>query len=252
MSLSMNTSRLLLPQCAWSRSCWAILAVVAGVSLLLAFAAGAAIAATSDSTLRMLGYSAMEREALQTGNRSLAGMSLEMRLRLAGFDRAAAAQQVLRYEHARNTPVAPRLEWLGRLPAAARFYWPLLESYSRQQGLDPALVLAVVKVESDFNPRARSPAGATGLMQLMPLTARELGVADPWHAAQNLAGGTRHLARCLKRFGNKVQALAAYNAGEGRVPVGGGIPPIAETRAYVERVLRFERIFGKALAGSGA
>jgi len=110
---------------------------------------------------------------------------------------------------------------------------------ARRHGLDPALVLAVVGVESDFQVDAVSPKGARGLMQLMPEVAAALGVRDPFEPLQNLDGGTRHLGQLLTRFGGDVKlALAAYNAGSGAVERYGGIPPYRETRAYVEKVLR--------------
>ncbi len=115
----------------------------------------------------------------------------------------------------------------------------LIVDTARRHGLDPELVAAVVAVESGYRPDAVSPKGAQGLMQLMPGTAGELGVADAFDPAQNLDGGTRHLKALLARSGGNLrQALAAYNAGEGAVARHGGIPPYKETREYVERVLR--------------
>ena len=109
---------------------------------------------------------------------------------------------------------------------------------ARRGGLDPALVAAVVRVESAFLPEAVSPKGALGLMQLMPATAAELGVTDPFAPDQNLAAGVRHLSGLLSRYDGDVRrALAAYNAGAASVDRHGGIPPYPETRAYVERVL---------------
>jgi soluble lytic murein transglycosylase-like protein len=109
---------------------------------------------------------------------------------------------------------------------------------ARRYGIDPALVLAVVDVESAFRPRAVSPKGAQGLMQLMPGTARELGVQDPFDPGQNLDGGARHLRALLNKYqGDLEKALAAYNAGAGAVERHGGVPPYAETREYVRKVL---------------
>lgn len=105
--------------------------------------------------------------------------------------------------------------------------------------LDPALLNAVIAVESNHNPGARSPKGAMGLMQLMPDTSRRFGVADPWHPEQNIRGGARYLADLLVMFDNDLSlALAAYNAGEQAVMrYGRRIPPYPETRTYVTRVL---------------
>ncbi|MGE0456139.1 MAG: lytic transglycosylase domain-containing protein [Vicinamibacteria bacterium] len=130
-----------------------------------------------------------------------------------------------------------------RAPAAVAAGVPdlagLIVDTARRHGLDPELVAAVVAVESGYRSDAVSPKGAQGLMQLMPGTAGELGVADAFDAAQNLDGGARHLKALLARSGGNLrQALAAYNAGEAAVARHGGIPPYKETREYVERVLR--------------
>jgi soluble lytic murein transglycosylase-like protein len=109
---------------------------------------------------------------------------------------------------------------------------------ARRHGIDPELVLAVVSVESAFRPDAISPKGAQGLMQLMPGTARELGVKDPLDPAANLDGGTRYLNALLQQYkGDLKRALAAYNAGAGAVKRHGGVPPYRETREYVQKVL---------------
>ncbi|HEY9900109.1 MAG TPA: lytic transglycosylase domain-containing protein [Pantanalinema sp.] len=108
------------------------------------------------------------------------------------------------------------------------------------RSVDPALVRAVIQAESGGDPHAVSPAGARGLMQLMPATARSLGV-DPDDPQQNVAGGTRYLRQMLDRFDSVPEALAAYNAGPGAVEKHGGIPPYAETRHYVERVMDLYR-----------
>jgi soluble lytic murein transglycosylase-like protein len=109
---------------------------------------------------------------------------------------------------------------------------------AQRHGLDPELVLAVVSVESAFRPDAVSPKGAQGLMQLMPGTARELGVKDPLDPAANLDGGTRYLNALIRQYkGDLKRALAAYNAGAGAVKRHGGVPPYRETREYVQKVL---------------
>jgi soluble lytic murein transglycosylase-like protein len=115
----------------------------------------------------------------------------------------------------------------------------LAEAAAKRHGLDPALVLAVVSVESAFRPDAVSPKGAQGLMQLMPGTAASLGVQDPFDPEQNLEGGARHLSGLVAQYrGDLTRALSAYNAGAGAVSRYGGVPPYRETRDYVTRVLR--------------
>lgn len=124
----------------------------------------------------------------------------------------------------------------------------LADGVARRHGLDPALLRAVIAAESGWNPAARSPAGALGLMQLMPATARALGVTDPFDPVQNVEAGARYLRQQLDRFGDWRLALAAYNAGPGAVEEHGGLPPFPETRAYVEKVLR---LWGEHAARGG-
>lgn len=118
----------------------------------------------------------------------------------------------------------------------------LIERAAMESGLAPSLLRAVVQQESAFNPAAVSRAGAAGLMQLMPGTARRFGVHDRFDPAQNLRGGAAYLAWLLRHFNHDIDlALAAYNAGEGSVHRHGNqIPPFAETQAYVRSVRRYE------------
>ena len=115
-------------------------------------------------------------------------------------------------------------------------YDPLIESAASRHDIDARLVKAVIQVESAFQPRARSPKGAMGLMQLMPKTARQYSSRNPYDPASNIEAGTKYLKRLLGEFELPL-ALAAYNAGEAAVRRFGGIPPYAETQAYVTKVL---------------
>jgi soluble lytic murein transglycosylase-like protein len=136
------------------------------------------------------------------------------------------------------------------LPTAAliRQYSPLIETAARNHGVDVALVHAVITAESGYNPRAVSRAGAQGLMQLMPDTARRFGVQNSFDPAQNIQGGVKYLSELLVMFnGNKELAVAAYNAGENAViRAGNRIPPYAETTHYVPKVLGLYRKFQTA------
>jgi soluble lytic murein transglycosylase-like protein len=125
--------------------------------------------------------------------------------------------------------------------APVRTYDDLIKSASRRHGVPPALVKAVIHAESAFDPRAVSPKGAMGLMQLMPATAQLMGVAQPFHASQNVQGGTRYLRSLHDRYGSWTHTLAAYNAGPSAVDQYRGVPPYAETRQYVKRVLSYYR-----------
>jgi soluble lytic murein transglycosylase-like protein len=115
---------------------------------------------------------------------------------------------------------------------------PLVQEHSARQSLRPDLVRAVIQVESGFNPRARSPKGAMGLMQLMPATARELGVRNAYDPEENIRGGTEYLRQLLDKYqGDEELALAAYNAGAGAVDrYGRQVPPYRETKDYVRKV----------------
>ena len=126
---------------------------------------------------------------------------------------------------------------VARLPATNQPFADAVDAAAAQHRIDPKLLHALVTVESAYRPAALSPAGAAGLTQLMPETAQGLGVADRFDPADNLSGGAEYLARQLLRFGDLRLALAAYNAGPGRVARLGRVPEIAETRLYVDRVV---------------
>ncbi len=117
-------------------------------------------------------------------------------------------------------------------------YDSYIRASAARHGVDPGLMKAMMHTESAFNPNARSPVGAQGLMQLMPATARRFNVANAWNPAENIEGSAKYIAWLMKRFNNNVEfAVAGYNAGEGNVDKYKGIPPFKETRNYVQRVM---------------
>ena len=139
---------------------------------------------------------------------------------------ASMVHQALNEQPQANAPVPP-----AQVDA-------LVQQNSAAWGVDPDLIRAVMANESGFNANATSSAGAQGLMQLMPETAASLGVTDAYNPEQNVWGGTRYLRSMLDRFGGNVtKAVAAYNAGPNAVESHDGVPPYAETQAYVENVL---------------
>lgn len=126
-----------------------------------------------------------------------------------------------------------------KLEKRANSYKDAIEAYSIAYEVDPKLVKAIIAIESCFDKKAISSVGARGLMQLMPATAKELGVKDSFDSNQNIRGGIKYFSQMLLRFNNNTElALAAYNAGPGAVEKYGGIPPYAETKAYVKKVLK--------------
>ena len=145
-------------------------------------------------------------------------------------------------------------QWLAKQHDRRSRYDRLIEQYADHYRVDPVLVRAVIQVESDFNPATVSHAGARGLMQLMPGTAKRYSVSDIHDPAQNIRGGVHYLSYLLRLFRNDLpRVLAAYNAGENAVIKYGGIPPYAETTTYVKRALTvyYGRPYGQAVSFAG-
>lgn len=151
--------------------------------------------------------------------------------------------------------MAPRRTFLKPLPSpnkkSAPSLQPIIQEASNYYNVPPALIKAVIRVESNFNPAALSPKGAQGLMQLMPATAADLQVANPYDIKENIFAGTRYLSLLLQKFNHKLPyALAAYNAGPQRVDRHQDVPPIAETQEFVRNVcLHFLRYEAEKSAG---
>ncbi len=155
--------------------------------------------------------------------------------------------------HFTNAPTSGKYKFYLREPRPSRprpgmpdRYDPIIAEAAQRHGVPHALIKAVIKAESDFDPQAVSRRGALGLMQIMPANLDILEVADPFNPHQNIMGGVRYLREMLERFGQDLQlALAAYNAGPGAVEQYRTIPPFPETQEYIQRVLRFYRLFQK-------
>jgi soluble lytic murein transglycosylase-like protein len=172
------------------------------------------------------------------------GDSLILRLR-AGGEIVCDRTLIVRFapdEVPYPEPPDPAATTAGQGPAMASLanaepYGEIIDRFAAQHHVDARLVRAMISVESAYQERARSPKGAMGLMQLMPDTARRFNVTDPYNPQANIEGGIRYLRTLLDRFPERL-ALAAYNAGEAAVERFRGVPPYAETREYVTRVLR--------------
>jgi len=144
-----------------------------------------------------------------------------------------------------RVPAAPVSRTSHINPANRKLLSPMIAQVAQETRLSPALLHAVIAVESGYNPKARSPKGAMGLMQLMPDTARRYAVSNAWEPLDNLRGGARYLKDLLGLFSNDISlALAAYNAGEAAVErAGNRIPPFPETRSYVPKVLAHYELY---------
>jgi soluble lytic murein transglycosylase-like protein len=144
--------------------------------------------------------------------------------------------QVLRFPCYASDPKCRAVSW-DKVPLNTQAYRREIQSAASYNALEESLIRAIIHAESAYQPDARSPKGAQGLMQLMPETAAELEVADPFDPGENIDGGARYLAQLLSEFdGDLDLAAAAYNAGPNAVYQHGGIPPFDETREYVRRV----------------
>jgi soluble lytic murein transglycosylase-like protein len=195
------------------------------------WASGLAAAAAPPDAVRRAMEASIARQAA----------SVEV-MRLAIARQRAAAAMAARPQPAESPTPLFTLSWPATNwacdPLPDEQLTPLLQQVAQKEGVDASLLRAVAEEESGFRPCAVSPKGALGLMQLMPATAAQMGLADPFDPGQSLLYGARFLKQLLARFGGDAAlALSAYNAGAGRVEQAGGVPPIAETRQYVRQIL---------------
>jgi soluble lytic murein transglycosylase-like protein len=201
-----------------------------------------ALAIATPASAELIFFS--EQRSMSVASHRFEGDRVIVALRGGGemsFDRALvttiAADEVPYLEEtaAETTPQVTPIVGSRKLVGKTA-YDPIIESAATKHDVDARIVKAVIQVESAFQPRARSPKGAMGLMQLMPKTARQYKARNPYDPTSNIEAGTKYLKRLLNEFELPL-ALAAYNAGEGAVRRFGGIPPYAETQAYVAKIL---------------
>ncbi|VBB42523.1 hypothetical protein TRIP_B200662 [uncultured Desulfatiglans sp.] len=211
--------------------------------------------------LGMLGYDDHTAEIIVSGKQAREDLDRALMLEMLGFDDQESAYFMQRgfrdveelFAHYRRMEQKRicnlklgTAEFKALLREAGRFF-PIVNAAAKKTRVKESLILAMIKVESDFNPLAVSDKGAMGLMQLMPDTARDLGVRKPFDPSQNIWGGASYMAKCINNFRDIRRALAAYNAGPGLVERTKGIPRIKETQDYVRRVLAYEGVFSSLL-----
>jgi soluble lytic murein transglycosylase-like protein len=191
--------------------------------------------------LAMMGYSDEEIANVVSGKKRFRAIQLKYKMEILGFEntRPSPMNSVLNFHL--NTTSEGRKELEGN----AKSYFNIIKDAAEKTNLEKSLLMAVIKVESDFNANALSPKGAMGLMQLMPGTANDLGLIDPFDPAQNIYGGAKYLSDCINRFMDLKLGLAAYNAGPNLVAKLKRIPSIEETQNYVKNVMKYVEIYSR-------
>ncbi len=198
-------------------------------------------AASLNDKLAILGYSDEEIANVVSGKRHFKALQLKYKMEMLGYDNTQPSpmKSVLCLE-LRATPYGHK-----KLGAKAKSYFGIIAEAAEKTNLEKSILLAVIKVESDFNADALSPKGAMGLMQLMPGTASDLGLLNPFDPTQNIHGGARYLSNCINKFMDLRLGLAAYNAGPNLVARLNRIPSIKETQNYVKNVMKYIEIYSR-------
>ena len=247
--------------------CWPRLGVVFLVWLIVVVFSGSALAISLRLKLEMLGYTEQEIGAIISGKESRADIDRKIRLKMICRDVNLPSLATKNAEHSETddfqktvdtpdlhkaiatpwrpiqTPVTTRSD----LPEKERQYLPIIRSVAEKTRIDESLIMAVIKVESDFDPEAVSPKGAMGLMQLVPSTATYLGVTDPFNPRENIHGGAEYLAQCIQTFQDMDLALAAYNAGPHLVGQLNEVPPYPETENFIRDVSYYRKMYARLL-----
>jgi len=189
--------------------------------------------------LAMLGYSDGEIKEVVSGRTSLNTLEIRYQREMMGYDNSPPSpikSVLFLYANPENRKVYLWEE-------AGKPYFDIIRDAARKSRLKESLLMAVIKVESNFKANALSPKGAIGLMQLMPGTARDLGLANPFDPSENIHGGAKYLSDCIDKFRSLELGLAAYNAGPNLVAKLKRIPSIEETQDYVKNVMKYIKIY---------
>ena len=214
---------------------------------LLASQASASIALFTDGrSMKITAYKLVDDTAIQLSFKNGGAMTMPLtRIERIVDDEVIEVEKAPEVQKLIETGVFPKQSWCydaGRGPIFRSQYDKLIVDAAKKFDVDAALVSAVIKAESDFNPREISNKGARGLMQLMPATAERFGVVNSFDAKANINGGVRYLRWLLNTFeGNADLAVAAYNAGEGNIAKYNGVPPFRETINYINRIAKHIR-----------
>jgi len=229
-----------------------------GIAVFAALPASASIALFTDGrSMKIAGYKLVDENAIQLTFKNGGAMTMALnRIERILDDEVIEIEAAQEVKKMIEEGVFPKQSWhydAKRGPIIHSKYDKLIVEAGKKFDVDAALISAVIKAESDFNPHEISNKGARGLMQLMPATAERFGVFDAFNARANISGGVRYLRWLLDAFSENADlAVAAYNAGEGNVAKYNGIPPFRETITYINRIAKHIRQTAVASVSSGA